>query len=102
MIYVKIHDTEEGNIIAMCDSALIGNVYEEGDMVLDLKDYSDFYVGDLADPNEIELPEHKFNSANIVGEESIEVAIRHKLIEKENVNRIMGVPYAHTYWLNPE
>lgn len=102
MIYVKIHDTEEGNIIAMCDSALIGNVYEEGDMVLDLKDYSDFYVGDLADPKDIELPENKFNSANIVGEESIEVAIRHKLIEKENVNRIMRVPYAHTYWLNPE
>jgi hypothetical protein len=102
MIYIKIHDTDEGSIIAMCDESLIGKVYEEGDLVLDLKDYSDFYIGELTDPEELDIPEHKFNSANIVGKESVEAAIKRKLIEKENVNTIMEVPYAHTYWMNPE
>ncbi|OJI07797.1 MAG: hypothetical protein BK997_02175 [Candidatus Micrarchaeum sp. ARMAN-1] len=103
MIYVKIHDTDEGTIIAMCDESLIGRVLEEGDLVLDLKDYSDFYVGDLVDPESMEFPEHqKFNSANIVGKEAVETAIKQNLIKEENVNKVMDVPYAHAYWMNPE
>lgn len=102
MIYIKIHETDEGDIIAMCDESLIGKVLEENDMVLDLKDYSDFYVGDLSDPEEVYIPEDKkFNSANIVGEESIKSAIKNKLIKEESIRNIMGVPYAHTYWMNP-
>ncbi len=103
MIYLKIHDTDEGKIIAMCDESLIGRVFEENDVVLDLKDYSDFYIGDLVDPESMELPKgEKFNSANIVGKESVAAALRQKLIEEDNVSKVMGVPYAHTYWLNPE
>lgn len=103
MIYLKIHDTDEGTILAMCDESLIGRILEEGDLVIDLKDYSDFYVGDLVDPENIELPEHqKFSSANIIGKEAVESAIRQNLIKEENVNTVMDVPYAHAYWMNPE
>lgn len=103
MIYLKIHDTDEGHIIAMCDESLIGKVYEEKELVIDLKDYSDFYIGDLTDPENLLISRDlKFNSANIVGEESIKVALKNGLIEKENINSIMGIPYAHTYWMNPD
>ncbi|MCL5102416.1 MAG: DUF424 family protein [Candidatus Marsarchaeota archaeon] len=102
MIYLKIHETDEGTIIAMCDESLIGKVLEEGDLILDLKDYSDFYVGDLTDPERLELiPDKRFSSANIVGEESVKAAIKNKIIEEANISKIMDVPYAHAYWMNP-
>jgi hypothetical protein len=51
----------------------------------------------------MEFPEHqKFNSANIVGKEAVETAIKQNLIKEENVNKVMDVPYAHAYWMNPE
>ncbi len=101
MIYVKIHDTDDGKIIAMCDDILIGKVLEDGDLVLDLKDYSDFYVGDLINPKDLVInPEEKFNSANVVGNESVALAIEKNIIKRENVKEINSVPYAHAYWLN--
>ncbi|MCL4371706.1 DUF424 family protein [Candidatus Marsarchaeota archaeon] len=101
MIYFKIHDTDEGKILAMCDQELIGNVYEDGDILLDLKDYADFYTGDLVRDNEVGIePGEKFNSANVVGKASVKVAIEKDIIKSENVKSVNGIPYAHAYWLD--
>ena len=37
MIYIKIHQAEEGDIIAACDESLIDKVLEEGEIYIDLK-----------------------------------------------------------------
>ena len=47
MIYFKKHRTENGDIIAMCDSELIDKVLQEGVIELNIKDYSSFYKGEL-------------------------------------------------------
>ncbi|MCL4379289.1 MAG: DUF424 family protein [Candidatus Marsarchaeota archaeon] len=98
MIYVKVHNTENGKIIAMCDESLIGKVLEDGKLVMDLKAYSDFYNGSLITPSQFpDMPADEIVSANVVGEESVDVAIKHRIIGKGHVKMINGVPYAHAY-----
>lgn len=99
MIYLKIHNTEDGIILAMCDSTLINKVLTEGDVEINIRDYSEFYKGKLIDKNtavdEIEYSE--VYSATIIGKESIEIAIQKTLIDQESVKYVEDVPYANMY-----
>ncbi|MGI0141665.1 MAG: DUF424 domain-containing protein [Candidatus Micrarchaeales archaeon] len=99
MIYIKVHKTEKGDMIAMCDENLIGKVFSEGKMELDLKTYSDFYKGDLMSKEHI-LSALSFNelySANIVGEESVGVIIKKGIADEGQVKRVAKVPFVHIY-----
>ncbi len=99
MIYIKLHFTDEGSIIAICDESLIGKELEDGEIYIDLNNYSDFYIGDLVDPlnykKSFEI--NDLNSANIVGEESVKFAVEKGLILEDNIKYVDKVPYAHTY-----
>jgi hypothetical protein len=99
MIYLKVHETENGGrILAMCDKSLIGRVLEEGDVYIDLKNYSDFYVGELIkDEKEIEVK--NVSSVNIIGKEAVALAIKNGVIKKDDVRTVEGVPYAQVYIL---
>ena len=103
MIYIKMHLSENGTLIAMCDESLLGKVLAGGDIEMDLKTYSEFYKGDLVGKEdakkEIERVDDIY-SVNVVGKESIEVAIEEKLIQKNNVKKVQKVPYAHAYNVN--
>lgn len=100
MIYIKLHDTENGKLLALCDKSLIGSIIEEGDIFIDLKNYADFYIGDLINTNELQkkISLQDIYSANIVGEESVSAAIDSKIIKKSGVKRLKsGLMYAHAY-----
>ncbi|MDE1850711.1 MAG: DUF424 family protein [Candidatus Micrarchaeota archaeon] len=99
MIYLKIHKTEKGDMIAMCDENLLGKTFSEGKAELDLKTYSDFYKGDLIAKDQIikVIGTAQLYSANIVGKESIEILVEHGIIEKGSVKTIAKVPYVHIY-----
>jgi hypothetical protein len=98
-IYVRIHDTPEGNIIAMCDGELIGSRHSEGKMELDLKSYANFYIGDLMGPEEAGTLIHEldFYTANIVGEISVGIFIEKKMAEASEIRRIGRVPCLHLF-----
>jgi hypothetical protein len=99
MIYVKIHPTDNGNMLAMCDSSLIEKVLSEGDVEINLKDYSEFYKGQLLSEEGALgiVKKEDVMSANIVGQESVKVCLKKGIIEKENVKRISKVPYATAF-----
>jgi len=101
MIYVKLHATENGHIVAMCDSSLINRVLSEGDIEINLKDYSDFYRGQLLSKDAVLnlVKKEEVYSANIVGVESVEVALEKGIIEKGHVKKIEKVPYANAFRL---
>jgi uncharacterized protein len=99
MIYIKVHDTENGHMVAMCDSTLIDKVLSEGEIEINIRDYSDFYKGQLVDlPKAVSMlkPESLY-SANIIGKESVEAAIKGKIILKESVKKVNKVPYANAF-----
>jgi uncharacterized protein len=100
MIYFKIHNTPEGDIIAMCDSELLGRVFKEGKLELDLEKYSDFYKGDLLEDDE--APEYikkgmPFYTANIVGKRSVDIFLKKGLLSRKEIRKVMSVPYVHLY-----
>jgi len=94
-IWVKIHEHEQGKVIAVCDNEVLGKIYEEDIKVLNVTE--NFYKGKKMSVNEfIKLIEGEdFNSVNIVGNRIIEELINLKIIT--NFKIIRGVKYAHIY-----
>ena len=99
MIYIKIHDTENGHMIAMCDSSLIDKVLKEGDIEINIKNYSDFYKGELVDTKKAVgmIDPRRLYSANIVGKEAVEAAILGLIIHKDSVKTVGKIPYANAF-----
>ena len=99
MIYVKIHDTPQGEMVAMCDSELLGKAYSEANAEIDLRKYSDFYKGELVEEKAAEPVAEKkdFYTANIVGERSVGLFIKSGVASKSDVKKVSGIPYLHIY-----
>ncbi len=92
---VKIHDSYR-YVVAICDSNLIGKVFEEDKFQLDVKE--SFFKGD-------EIPKEKViemlrdmamedATFNIIGEESTKTALEAGIISEEGIKKIDGVPFA--------
>lgn len=92
---VKIH-TAYRKVIAVCDSGLLGKKFEEGDLVLDVNE--DFYEGKKVSEDELKeiIKEMIEEDAtfNIVGENSIKIAIECGLIDEDCILRIQNIPHA--------
>ncbi|HVA82663.1 MAG TPA: DUF424 family protein [Candidatus Aquilonibacter sp.] len=99
MIYFKIHKTDKGDMIAMCDEDLLGKEFSEGKIVLDLKTYSDFYKGELMSKKQIlsALDVAAIYSANVVGKESVEVVEEKGIVEEGTVKMVEDVPFVQIY-----
>ncbi len=91
---VKIHKGADGSkVIAVCDRNLLGKVYEDGGMRLNLD--CEFYRGG-------EMKEDRLMSEirkgpchlNAAGEESVGFCIKKGLVDKENIIRIKDIPHA--------
>lgn len=90
---VKIHKNQQGQIIlAICDNNLLGKKFTQGDLQLDLT--GNFYKGEDKTEQEILKLIDNAYILNIVGKECIEFALKHKLIEKQNIITIDGIPHA--------
>lgn len=99
MIYIKKYPTDNGVILAMCDADLIDKVLTEGDIEINIKDYSGFYKGDLVDVKKAKdvINAETIHSVNAVGKEAVSAAIENSIIEKGHVKRINDIPYAQAY-----
>ncbi len=104
MIYLKIHKSEHGAVVGMCDESLIDKTLEEGHVFIDIRAYSSFYKGELVSKENtlLALKALRGNvySANIIGKDSVELAITVGIIKKENVLKVKGIPYAQAYNVN--
>ena len=96
-MYLKIHETEAGRIVAVCDEDLLGQVLTDGKTFLDLKKYEDFYNGKKVKSRQIKAALKSFSSANIVGKESIAAALSTGLVSESYVKYIKNIPYVQVY-----
>ncbi len=92
---VKVHDSYR-TVIAICDSNLIGKTFEEGAREIKVNEH--FFKGEEKTEAEV-LDIIKMGCAedytfNIVGDESIKVALKAGLIKPEGIVKIQGVPVA--------
>lgn len=89
---VKVHKTNNREVIAISDKNLIGKEFEEGDKYLEVK--KSFYEGDDLKEEEILKLLEDANSINIVGEESIKFALKNKIVDEEGILKVNKIPYA--------
>lgn len=99
MIYIKLHDTENGIMLAMCDEELIDKIIESDGVYINIKEYSEFYKGELVSTDAAGkiINENEINSANIIGNESVELAIMKCIVEKTHAMSVNGIMYANAY-----
>ena len=83
-------------VVAICDSELLGKYFEEDLFQLDIKE--SFYKGDKKTEQEVVqiIIDMKSEDAtfNIVGERAVNAAIKAGLISEDSVRTIQGIPFA--------
>lgn len=83
------------DVVAVCDSDLVGKRFEEGDLQLDIKE--SFYGKEEFSETEaiIILRKMQLEDAtfNIVGEESINAALKAGIIEEDGIKEVQGIPF---------
>ncbi|PIN88820.1 hypothetical protein COU60_05345 [Candidatus Pacearchaeota archaeon CG10_big_fil_rev_8_21_14_0_10_34_76] len=95
MICVKIHKSYR-DVIALCDSELVGKKFEEGVMQLDLRE--NFYKEKEVTYDEavqlIQFQTREDATFNIVGKNSINAAKEAGILTDEGVKEIQGIPFS--------
>jgi hypothetical protein len=107
MIKGKLHQTTryEGGrevikrVVAICDADLLGKVFEEGELVLDLQKYRSFYDGETLNEKKIAGILDGATSVNLVGKKTIDIAGKYYKIEPNAVKKIKGVPHLQIYYV---
>ena len=92
---VKIHKSYR-NVVALCDSNLLGKKFEEKNTQIDLT--SGFFNGEEKTESEvleiIRDSVREDSSFSIVGEQSCSLALKAGIIDKEGIKTINGIPVA--------
>ena len=94
-MYLRVHKSYR-NVVAVCDSELVGKKFEEGKFQLDVKE--NFFKGDKVSEDEAILIMRRMSledsTFNIIGEKSVNTAIKAEIIFKDSVRKIAGIPFA--------
>ena len=96
-MYMKIHKTQGGKIVAVCDDDLLGRILKEGDLYMDLERYRGFYAGERVGEEDVKKALEGFSSANLVGKEAVKAALSAGVAGKGDVMYINKIPYIQIY-----
>jgi hypothetical protein len=97
MMLLAERDTDEGLLVSVCDGDVLGDTFEDGDVTLHVD--PDFYEGREATEQEVVDSLARCTTANIVGEESVAVAVDNGFVDEETVLDVDGTRHAQLLWL---
>ncbi len=84
------------DIVTVCDSNLMGKKFEEGKFQLDVK--KEFFNGEnISEEKTIKIMQDMSKddaTFNIVGEKSVNTALKADIISQKGIKKIQGVPFA--------
>ena len=92
MISVKRHSTGTQLLVAACDRGLIGKLFVEGELCLEVR--ASFFEGENVDKRLFLEVLALSTIANLVGEETVGAAVEAGMVDPECIIRIDGVPHA--------
>jgi len=93
-MYAKVTNSQNGYILAVCDSDIFGKLFSEGDTQLDLT--SEFYKGEEKSDGEIADLMRNAHILNLVGEKSCALAVKEGLINDNDLKTVDGIPHVQT------
>ena len=91
-VYLKIHIRDDCETIACCDEELLNQIFKEGNLRIEISNR--FFGGRLINLEEAISILQNASFFNIVGEKIIKEAINRKILTKEGVRYINGIPMA--------
>src|SRR3989344_4118097 len=94
MILLKLHKSGNSEVVSLCDSNLIGETFEEGKLQIEVSER--FYKGEELPKEKVIIILKNCSNANIVGEESIKLALDNNIIEKESIIKIKKIPISYS------
>lgn len=90
----KIHSANGKKLVAVCDSELLGKMFKENGLQLDLT--GNFYNGEEVSKEELGRVLKGAHMVNFVGKESVEFGIKKGVVKKENVITIAETLHAQS------
>ncbi|WP_436929445.1 DUF424 domain-containing protein [Halosimplex halobium] len=90
-------DTDEGLLVSVCDPEDLGETYGNGAVSLTVE--PEFYDGEEASEAEVVDSLRRCTTANLVGEESVALAVEHGFVDEENVLDLDGTRHAQLLWM---
>ena len=90
-------DTNEGLLVSVCDPEVLGETFENGDVSLTVD--PEFYDGEEATEDEVVDSLARCATANLVGTESVALAIEHGFVDEANVLELDGTRHAQLLWM---
>lgn len=95
MFFINVIKTYR-DVVAICDKELLGKKFENEKFQLDVKE--NFYRGKEVSEEELfNIIEHlskEDSTFNIVGKNSINIALKMEIINQKGIREIQGVPFA--------
>ena len=95
-MYLRVHSSPNGEVVALCDAELIGRKLAQGKIVLDLGKYAGFYQGKKVTAAEATEALRGAQNINIAGKKSLSAAAAAGL-DVEGAIKISGVPHLQVY-----
>ena len=92
MVTVKLHRRGGDLLVAACDRELIGRTLREGELRLEVR--ASFYSAEEGDEEMLVNRLGLATVANLVGERTVAIAVKHRFVLEEHVMIIEGVPHA--------
>ena len=92
---VRERETKEGLLVSVCDAAILGETFKDGDVSLTVD--PEFYDGEEANEADEESVVESLTRAtiaNIVGTESVQLAIEHGIVDEAHVLEIDSTLHA--------
>jgi hypothetical protein len=90
-------ETDDGLLVSVCDPDIMGETFEDGPVSITVSE--EFYGGESVSESEVVDSLARCSVANIVGAESVDVAVEHGFVEEENVLDVDGTRHAQLLWL---
>jgi len=96
-MYLKIHEVDGKKLVAVCDRALIGRSFEDGEISVEITER--FYKGEIASRSEVISVLRDAQNINLFGERAVACAIESGIIGEEAITRVAGIPHAQIFVL---
>ncbi|QZP36493.1 DUF424 family protein [Halobaculum magnesiiphilum] len=93
-------ETPEGTLVAVCDADVLGETFEDDDVSLEVTE--EFYGGDEAEPADADAVVeglYDADTANLVGEGCVGVAVDAGVIDADRVLAVGDTLHAQLLWL---
>lgn len=94
-MYIKIHKTPGGKVIAVCDEDILGKTLEDKEHHIKVSEH--FYKGEIKDAAAIAPILETATNSNLMGKEAVALGLKLGIIAEENIIVIAGVPHAQVY-----